>query len=105
MLLLPQIRNCKSYAFGSIVCAVVFLIGNPISSFCETTRATRVAVLDFGSTAIGVRAAKQIRETLRAQGTETNGEFEIIDPDQARAAASGSGFDGSLNLSLQQARD
>ncbi len=32
-------------------------------------------------------------------------EFDIIDPDQTRAAARGAGFEGSLNLTLQQARD
>jgi len=31
--------------------------------------------------------------------------FDVIDPDQTRAAARGAGFDGSLNLTLQQAKD
>src|SRR5207249_11851408 len=104
MLFLPQIRNSKSFA-SSIICAVVFLLSFSAPSFCEATRATRVAVLDFGNTSTGVRAAAKIRETLRAQVTDTGGEFEIIDPDQARAAASGSGFNGSLNMTLPEARD
>jgi TonB family protein len=42
---------------------------------------------------------------LTKDRSQNRGEFEIIDPDQTRAAALGAGFEGSLNLTLPQARD
>ena len=66
----------------------------------------RVAVLDLGSTATGLHAAAEIREMFLArERAQEGGEFGITDPDQTRAAALGAGFEGSLNLTLQQARD
>ena len=76
------------------------------SSGISQARATRVAVLDFGSTATGLHAAADIREMfLTKDRSQDGGEFDVIDPDQTRAAALGASFAGSLNLTLQQARD
>ena len=75
-------------------------------SSAQDQRPVRIAILDFGSTLTGSRAAAQLRSTLRARiGNATSTEIEIIDPDQARAAARGAGFDGSLNLTLTDARN
>ena len=73
------------------------------SSAIAQSRPTRLAVLDFGRAATGLRAAAAIRETL--QPKEAAREFSVIDRDQASAAALGAGFEGSLNLTIQQARD
>jgi TonB family protein len=63
-------------------------------------------VLDLGNTATGSHAAAEIREMFLAKDRLPDGrEFDVIDPDQTRAAALGTGFEGSLNLTLQQARD
>lgn len=63
-------------------------------------------MLDLGSTATGLHAAAEIREMfLTRERSQDRGEFGITDPDQTRAAARGAGFEGSLNLTLQQARD
>ena len=63
-------------------------------------------MLDLGSTATGLHAATAIREMFLTKDRSPDGaEFDIIDPDQTRAAALGAGFEGSLNLTLQQARD
>jgi TonB family protein len=76
------------------------------SSGISQGRPTRVAVLDLGNTATGLHAAAEIREMfLTRDRSQPGGEFDIIDPDQTRAAALGVGFEGSLNLTLQQARD
>ena len=76
------------------------------SSGSSQARRTRVAVLDFGSTATGLHAAAEIRGMFRSKDRSQDGdEFGIIDADQTRAAALGTGFEGSLNLTLQQARD
>ncbi|HMJ26799.1 MAG TPA: hypothetical protein VK475_13260, partial [Pyrinomonadaceae bacterium] len=67
------------------------------------SRPTRLAILDFGKEKTGQRAAAAVRETLHSK--EGSQEFTVIDRDQAGAAALGAGFEGSLNLTIQQARD
>jgi TonB family protein len=66
-------------------------------------RSTRLAVLDFGKDPTGLRAAAAVRETLNTK--EEVREFTVTERDQSSAAALGAGFDGSLNLTIQQARD
>jgi len=67
------------------------------------SRATRLAVVDFGKDPAGLRAAAAVRETLHPKAEER--EFTVVDRDQTSAAAIGAGFAGSLNLTIQQARD
>jgi TonB family protein len=71
------------------------------------SRPTRLAVIDLGNAPTGLHAAEAIRKTLHPQEAEapTGREFAVIDRDQTRAAALGTGFEGSLNLTIQQARD
>lgn len=64
----------------------------------------RVAVLDFGNTATGARAAAQVRQTLITELAIEKG-ISVIDPLMAMAAARGNGFQGSLNLTTEEARD
>jgi TonB family protein len=63
-------------------------------------RAT-VAVLDFGDAEAGRRAADELHDVLRQRRTD----FAYANRAQARAAARGAGYAGSLNLSLEEARD
>ena len=110
MFVLRQILNLlRSPQTGSVICWMVVQLFSPASSVCQTPRPMRVAVLGFGSSATGVRVASQIRgalsgKTITSSG-ETTQEFDTVDRDQARAAALGSGFDGSLNMTLAEARD
>jgi len=74
---------------------------------CADTGAIRLAILDLGIGSTGMRAASEIRRvfsTLKPNESAVP-RFEVIDPDQARAASIGAGYKGSLNLELQQARD
>lgn len=64
------------------------------------TRRLRVAVLDLGQT----RLADPARQAITKQFGD-NPHLTIVDRDQAMAAAKGVGYRGSLNLSLQEARD
>lgn len=67
----------------------------------------RVAVLDFGETPAGRRAAERLTTALAAVVRETKTEttrISLIDREQARAAARGNGYAGSLNMSLDDAR-
>jgi TonB family protein len=63
-------------------------------------RPITVAVLDFGDSGFGRLAADKLASSLKH---ETG--ISILDRDQARAAALGAGYAGSLNLSLSEARD
>ena len=83
--------------------ALTFCLLILTSTAVAQSRPTRLAVLDFGKDATGLRAAAVIRETLRPK--EEPREFTVIDRDQTSAAALGAGFEGSLNLTIQQARD
>jgi len=66
-----------------------------------TFAASRVAVLDFGETETGRRAAAKLAKVLARDALQ----ITIVDQAQSRAAASGSGYQGSLNMTLAEARD
>lgn len=59
----------------------------------------RVAVLDFGRTETGRRAAEALAGALNSDG------FGTVDRGLSRDAARGTGYEGSLNLTLREARD
>ena len=84
----------KTVAAGLLV-AVICLCGE--RSIAQTPSA-RIALLDFGNTAISQGVTKQLRKQFSR-------EFLLIDSDQAKAAAAGAGYSGSLNLSVPEARD
>ena len=57
-------------------------------------------MLDFGSQPIAQRAAETIRSRLRASGA-----VQVADADLSRTAAKGIGYSGSLNLTVNEARN
>lgn len=81
------------------------LIAFALVALCALTTeaATTVAVLDFGDTATGRRAADELWDALKA-GRGGAGPT-LASRGAARAAAKGAGYSGSLNLSLEEARD
>jgi TonB family protein len=72
-------------------------------------RPIRIAFLDFGNTPTGRRVADRLADAIvsysRTGSNTREDQFQVIDRGQARAAARGSGYQGSLNLALQEARD
>lgn len=70
----------------------------------QTSPRARVAVLDFGESPTGIRAAEKVREALLDRTAAANG-IVLIDRNLATAAARGVGFQGSLNLATAEARD
>jgi TonB family protein len=66
----------------------------------SSARRASVAVLDFGETQTGKRAAERLAAALASHP-----ELALADRDESRAAARGSGYGGSLNLTLSEARD
>lgn len=70
------------------------------------THPLRVAVLDFGLTATGARAAAQVAEVLTVTGEQLDAAaIKLLDREESGAAARGIGYAGSLNLTLEEARD
>jgi TonB family protein len=77
-----------------IICALASSIAAQTNA-----RPLRMAVLDFGETETGRRAADKLSLAL-----SSNNVLLMIDREESRAAARGAGYVGSLNMSLQEAR-
>lgn len=60
----------------------------------------RVAILDFGETQIAKRAVDNLSLAISSDNS-----LSIVDREESRAAARGAGYAGSLNMTLQEARD
>ena len=65
-----------------------------------TERPPTLAVLDFGDSGLARLASDKLAANLKR---ETN--VVVLDRDQVRAAARGTGYAGSISLSLNEARD
>lgn len=65
-----------------------------------------MAVLDFGETQTGRRVPEKLAQTISSTNSKSGAarEFLVVDRDQSRAAAVGTGHHTSLNLSLEEAR-
>lgn len=63
-------------------------------------RPATLALLDFGDSNIGRLAAAKLASSLKPETS-----VGILDREQVRAAARGTGYAGSINLSLNEARD
>lgn len=66
-------------------------------------RRVSVAVLDFGETETGRRAADRLAASLESHVAGAG--LSLIDRGQSRVAARGIGYRGSLNMTLAEARD
>ena len=85
---------------GSVSICVALLVLFVANAQAQTNQPPVLSVLDFGSTAIAKQATDTLRTKLRATG-----EVTVADPDLSRAAAKGIGYTGSLNLTVNEARD
>ena len=63
-------------------------------------RPVTLAILDFGGTETGRRAADKLARTISGEQ-----ELRLLDREEAQAAARGAGYMGSLNMTLAEARD
>ena len=86
-------------------CALMFLAliwpGLSVSASNQTIeRPVTLAVLDFGNSNIGRVASEKLALNLKHETSVV-----ILDRDRVRAAARGAGYAGSINLSLNEARD
>lgn len=81
--------------------AVVLLCALASHVFASKREAMRVAVLDFGESASAHRVADELAGALSSNSPA----LSLLNRAQTRAAARGVGYKGSLNLSLEEARD
>ena len=102
-----NIRGTQSMkrAYARLMFSSVCMLLLSTRAICQP-KPTQIAVLDLGTTATGLRATAAIREMFQSkQPSQSSYEAQTVDADQVQAAAIGGGFSGSLNLTLQQARD
>ncbi len=95
--------SCSFVAsFALTVILVAALFPPNVSRLQAQTSARRpsVAVVDFGETVFARQAVEKFSTSLKQVEN-----IEILDRDLARAAARGAGYEGSLNLSLSEARN
>ena len=74
----------------------------------NNSRPIRIALLDFGNSPNGRRVADWLAEAMSSNSRATTNRddaLQVIDRDWTRAAAVGTGYRGSLNLTLPEARD
>ena len=87
--------------FRSLTFACYFILAVVTTSFAQQPlRVPRIAVLDFGDATLGRVAAETVATSLKKSDR-----LLILDRDQTRAAATGIGYKGSLNLERTFARD
>jgi TonB family protein len=86
----------------SLLCALFLesALAVCVAGQTNEARRARVAVLDFGETQAGQRVAARL-----SAGLSTATDFQMVDRDASRAAARGAGYEGSLNMTLREARD
>lgn len=65
-----------------------------------TTRQLSISIVDFGSSTFAALATERLRLSLKSAN-----DVSVHDMELSRAAARGSGYEGSLNMSLGEARD
>jgi TonB family protein len=86
----------------SLLCALFLqsALAVCVHAQANSVRRARVAVLDFGETPFGQHVAERFSASI-----STAADVQLIDRDASRAAALGAGYAGSLNMTLQEARD
>lgn len=84
---------------GALLALVLLVSPTPTEAHTQTLPA-RIAILDFGDSGLGRQAPEKLALILKQDSS-----LSIMDRDQARAAARGTGYTGSINLSREEARD
>jgi TonB family protein len=87
-------------SFSSVGLLFIVLSVSASAQAQMPSRPVCLAILDFGDSALGRLAADTLASNLKREPS-----LSIMDRDQARAAARGSGYTGSMNLSRDEARD
>jgi TonB family protein len=90
----------RAYHPLQILIGFVFWLAFAGTGFAsQLQRPTTIAILDFADSSSGKRTTEMFAAKLSSRGVT------LVDRDLARTAARGAGYQGSLNLSLAEARD
>lgn len=92
---MPSLIKIRS---GSLLLLFTFALACNVAA--QSPSRTRIAILTFGDTATGQRATDKLAAAFAAHA-----ELRVLDRAESRDAARGSGYSGSLNLTLAEARD
>jgi len=79
---------------------VLLLISPAVTLAQKSDGQKTISILDLGKSSIAVNVAQKIRDRFHSST-----EFLVADPDLSRSAAQGTGYSGSLNMTLAEARD
>ena len=82
----------------AVAAFLAFMFCNAVAAQINE-RPIEIAVVGFGDSQTATKVTEQLSESLRAN------QFRITDSDRARAAAKGVGYSGSLNMTLEDARN
>jgi TonB family protein len=88
---------------ASIVVLVATLATASFMPGRAQNRPTHIAIIQLGDSETAKSATKQVEQLINHE-TDKN-QFIIIDSDQTKAAANGVGYNGSLNMTLEEARN
>lgn len=86
--------------FRILLAPVVLLAAISPSRSQSVHRPTSIGVFDLGDSTFAKKATASVRSNLKAEP-----ELNLSDPDLVRAAAKGIGYTGSLNMTVNEARD
>jgi TonB family protein len=100
-----EVKPLVSRTINLVFALCVWLSMSAVAICAQTQSRVRVAVLDFGESATGVRAAGKVREAFTLDKLAVDSGVVVIDRNLAIAAALGNGYQGSLNLTTESARD
>ena len=97
-----RFRSCTSFPrWSRLLVAATLSLGIHLAILAQQTkRPVTLAILDFGDSSFGKLTTQTLAANLKQETTLT-----VLDHDLARAAARGAGYAGSLNLSLDEARN
>ena len=98
--LLVRTRSSFTLLLGATFLTLTFLSGQSSAAAQTSPRSPTLAILDFGDSVLGRQAPEKLAVSLKQDRS-----LSIMDRDQVRAAARGSGYTGSINLSREEARD
>ena len=100
------VRLASKILASRTVCLALVILTSLFPSFSHTAgaqtpmRPVTLAVLDFGESGFGRLASEKLAANLKQETS-----IIVLDHDQVRAAARGVGYTGSINMSLNEARD
>jgi TonB family protein len=100
-LTLDRMEMNKLRTFITLAVALLCALATPARAASQGAGRERVAVLDFGESA----SARRIADELAAALQKGSAGLSPVSRGQARAAARGAGYAGSVNLTLEEARD